>query len=193
MEFSQISEQRLRRIFKSVNRFMLLLWRLGLGRWMKWPELSGAIMVIKHTGRKTGLTRLTPLNYAIVDGDVYCTAGFGSVSDWYLNILANPQVELWLPDGRWAGMAEDVSDSKDRGALLRQVIVASGFAGPLFGVDPKKLTDADFEKLMDSYRLIRIQRTEAVSGPGGPGDLAWVWPLSTFMLLLLILARRRRR
>ena len=71
MELTQISERRLRRIFKSFNRFMVLLWRLGLGSWMKWPELSGAIMVIKHTGRKTGLTRYTPVNYAVVDGDIY--------------------------------------------------------------------------------------------------------------------------
>jgi len=193
MELTQISEQRLRTIFKSFNRFMLLLWRLGLGSWMKWPELSGAIMVIKHTGRKTGLTRYTPVNYAVVDRDIYCTAGFWSISDWYRNILANPQVEVWLPDGRWAGTADDVSDEKDCGELLRQVIIASGFAGPLFGADPKKLSDADFEKLMGTYRLIRIQRKEAVTGPGGPGDLAWVWPISTFILLFLFLVRRRRR
>jgi deazaflavin-dependent oxidoreductase (nitroreductase family) len=192
MELTQISEQRLRRVFKSFNRFMLLLWRLGLGSWGNGTEFGGSIMVIKHTGRKTGLTRYTPVNYAIVDGDVYCTAGFGSTSDWYVNLLAIPQVEIWLPDGRWAGVADDVSDSKDRGALLRQVIIASGFAGPLFGADPKKLTDADFEKLMDNYRLIRIQRKGAVTGPGGPGDLAWVWPLSTFILLLLWFRRRRR-
>ena len=192
MELTQISAQRLRKIFKFVNLFMLLLWRLGLGSWMKWPKLSGAIMVIKHKGRKTGLTRLTPVNYAVVDGDIYCTVGFGSVSDWYRNILVHPQVEIWLPDGRWAGMAEDVSDSKNRGALLRQVIIASGFAGPLFGVDPKKLTDADFEKLMDNYRLIRIQREEAVTGAGGPGDLAWIWPLSIFMLIILFLVLRWR-
>ena len=193
MELTEISEQRLRRIFKIFNRFMLLLWRLGLGSWGNGTEFGGSIMVIKHTGRKTGLTRYTPVNYAVVDGDIYCTAGFGSTSDWYVNLLAIPQVEIWLPDGRWVGAADDVSDSKDRGALLRQVIIASGFAGPLFGADPKKLTNADFERLMDRYRLIRIQRKGAVTGPGGPGDLAWIWPLSTFMLLLLFLVRRRRR
>jgi len=191
MELTQISEQRLRRIFKSFNRFMMLIWRLGLGSWGNGTEFGGSIMVIKHTGRKTGLTRYTPVNYAVVDGDIYCTAGFGSVCDWYSNLMAIPQVEIWLPDGRWAGVADDVSDSKDRGALLRQVIIASGFAGSLFGADPKKLTDADFEKLMDNYRLIRIQRKGAVTGPGGPGDLAWVWPLSTLILLLLWFRRRR--
>ncbi|MEA1977140.1 MAG: nitroreductase family deazaflavin-dependent oxidoreductase [Chloroflexota bacterium] len=191
MELTEISEQRLRTIFKSFNRFMLLLWRLGLGSYGNGTEFGGSIMVIKHTGRKTGLTRYTPVNYAVVDGDIYCTAGFGSVCDWYSNLMAIPKVEIWLPDGRWAGVAEDVSDSEDRGALLRQVIIASGFAGPLFGADPKKLTDADFEKLMDNYRLIRIQRKGAITGPGGPGDLAWVWPLSTFILLLLWFRRRR--
>ncbi len=193
MELAQTTEQRLRRIFKIFNRFMLLLWRLDLGSWGNGTEFGGSIMVIKHTGRKTGLTRYTPVNYAVVDGDIYCTAGFGSGSDWYVNLLAIPQVELWLPDGRWAGVAEDASDSKDRGALLRQVIIASGFAGPLFGANPKKLTDADFEKLMNTYRLIRIERTEAVAGPGGPGELAWIWPLSTIILLFLFLVRRRRR
>ena len=191
MELTPITEQRLRRIFKSFNRLMLLLWRLGLGSWINWPAFSGSIMVIKHTGRKTGLTRHTPVNYAIVDEDIYCTAGFGSVSDWYRNLLANPQVEIWLPDGRWAGVADDVSDAQDRGALLRQVILASGFAGPMFGVNPKQLSDADFEKLMSSYRLIRIQRKDAVTGPGGPGDLAWIWPLAAFMLLLLWFQRRQ--
>jgi hypothetical protein len=52
------------------------------------------------------------VNYAIVDGEVYCTAGFGAVSDWYRNIRTNPEVEVWLPDGWWAGVAEEVTDAK---------------------------------------------------------------------------------
>jgi hypothetical protein len=43
---------------------------------------------------------------------------------------------------------------------------------------------------MDNYRLIRIQREEAVTGAGGPGDLAWIWPLSIFMLIILFLVLR---
>jgi hypothetical protein len=78
----KVSEDSLRSIFKSFNRFMLLLWRLGLGSWGNGTSFGGSYLVIKHTGRKTGLTRHTPLNYAIVDGEIYCTAGFGRVSDW---------------------------------------------------------------------------------------------------------------
>ena len=42
------------------------------------------------------------------------------------------------------------------------------------------------------YRLLRIRRQAARTGPGGPGDLSWVWPLATMVLLPLVLRRRRR-
>jgi deazaflavin-dependent oxidoreductase (nitroreductase family) len=171
---------------------MLLLWRLGLGSWGNGTEFGGSVMVIKHTGRKTGLIRYAPVNYAVVEGDIYCTAGFGVVSDWYRNIMANPEVEVWLPDGWWAGVAEDVTGAENGPFLLRQVIIASGFAGPLFGVNPKKLTDEDLRRLLESYRVIRIRRAAAMTGPGGPGDLSWIWPAATFVLLWLLLRRRRK-
>jgi deazaflavin-dependent oxidoreductase (nitroreductase family) len=121
---------------------MLLLWRLGLGSWGNPTEFGGAVMVIKHTGRKSGLPRLTPVNYAILDGEIYCTAGFGSRADWFRNIQVHPQVEVWLPDGRRLGVAQDVTVSAERLPVFRAVLVASGFAAPLFGVNPRVLSDA---------------------------------------------------
>src|SRR3990172_5692392 len=70
----QSTQERLRQFFKYLNRFMLLMWRLGFGSYMNRPELSGRIMVLTHNGRKTGLRRQTPVNFAIVDGEVYCVA-----------------------------------------------------------------------------------------------------------------------
>lgn len=191
--FSQVpvEEAQLRKIFKSLNRFMLLLWRLGLAHYGNGNRYAGWIMVIKHTGRKTGLTRYAPVNYAIVDEDVYCTAGFGVKADWYRNIMDIPEVELWLPDGRWAGVAEDATEEPNAAEILRQVIIAAGFAGPLFGVNASKMTADDFKELLGEYRLVRIRRTEAVTGPGGPGDLAWIWPLATFLLLARCLKRKK--
>lgn len=192
MELSVETEGRLRRIFKLFNKFMLALWRLGLAKYWNPSRYGGAIMVIKHTGWKSGRTRYAPVNYYETDEYVYCTAGFGYQTHWYRNIMANPEVELWLPDSRWEGTAEDISESAERVELLRQVIIASGFAGPLFGVNPRKLTGADLEQLLDHYRLVRISKVRPVTGPGGPGDLAWVWPLST-LLLILVIARNNRR
>ncbi|MEW5987425.1 MAG: nitroreductase family deazaflavin-dependent oxidoreductase, partial [Chloroflexota bacterium] len=138
------TEERLRQIFKRFNNFMVLLWRLGFGRWFDaWPEVGGLIMVITHTGRKTGRQRRTPVNYAIVDGEVYCTAGFGRISDWYRNVRVNPQVEVWLPDGWWAGVVEDVSQDERRIQLMRAVAIGSGFAARAFGLNPHTLSDEE--------------------------------------------------
>jgi len=188
-----VSEESLRTLFRAFNRFMLLLWRVGLGRWGNFTKYGGYVMVVKHTGRKSGLIRHTPVNYAVVGGDVYCTAAFGKRADWYRNVLAQPQVEVWLQDGRWSGEAEDVTDDPQGASILRQVIIASGFAGPLFGVNPKNLVDDDFAKLLETYRLVRIRRSSPLTGPGGPGELAWIWPVTTFILLGALLSGGKRR
>jgi deazaflavin-dependent oxidoreductase (nitroreductase family) len=187
-------EEKLRQAFKSLNRFMLLMWRVGLGRWLSaWPRVGGQFMVITHIGRKTGLRRRTPVNYAIVDGEVYCVAGFGSISDWYRNLRVQPDVEVWLPDGWWAGVAEEVRDSEKRLPLLREVLIGSGFAARLAGVDPYALSDLDLRLATTRYHLIHIQRTSARTGRDGPGDLAWVWPLAATILLPLVALTRRSK
>ncbi len=179
--------------FKQFNKVMLTMWRLGLGAWINaFPGVTGQVMVITHIGRKTGAKRRTPVNYAIVDGDVYCTAGFGSASDWYRNVIANPCVEVWLPDGWWAGVAEEVLDPDTRLVLLRAVLRASGLAATAVGIDPQTMSDEDLDATTDKYRLIRIRRTTPMTGRGGPGDLAWVWPLATLILLPMALSRRKR-
>jgi deazaflavin-dependent oxidoreductase (nitroreductase family) len=181
----------LRRVFKAFNHFMIMIWRLGLGSWGNGTKFGGSIMVIKHIGRKSGKTYLTPVNYAVVDGGIYCTAGFGSQSDWYKNLMVTPAVEVWLPDGRWAGIVKDVTNAPERASLFRQVLIRSGFAGPLFGANPAKLTDDDLDRMLRDYRLICIERNVALTGAGGPGDLAWVWPLTTFLLLGILFRKRK--
>ena len=187
MNLSRLSQNSLLVLFRVFNRFMVLVWRLGLGSWGNATRYGGYVMVIGHLGRKTGSIHRTPVNYAQIDGNIYCTAGFGRRSDWYRNIMRTPIVEVWLPDGRWAGVADDVTEIKDRAVIFRQVIIASGFAGPLFGVDARRVSEGDLEGLLRKYRLVRIKLVAATTGRGGPGDLAWVWPMATFLLLLSLL------
>ena len=159
-KFTSKQMNTLRKIFHAFNPFMILMWRLGMGRMINiLPPVIGRIMVIKHHGRKSGKEYFTPVNYAIVDDEIYCTAGFGSISDWYKNILVNPNIELWLPGAKPKARAEDISDSPNRLPLLRQVIIASGFAGPLFGVNPKKLTDEQLDAVSKEYRLVHFRFT----------------------------------
>jgi hypothetical protein len=147
----------LRKVFHSMNRFMVLLWKMGLGKAINiWPAGFGRIMVIKHRGRKSGKEYLTPVNYAIVEGEIYCSAGFGSISDWHRNMLVYPRVELWLPEGKRMACAEDISDSPGRLSLLRQVLIASGFAAPMFGIHPKILNDEQLDRISKEYRLVHF-------------------------------------
>jgi hypothetical protein len=71
-------------------------------------------------------------------------------------MLVNPQIELWLPEGRRSAHAEDISDSAPRLFLLRQVIIASGFAAPLFGINPKKLNDEQLNAISKEYLLVHF-------------------------------------
>lgn len=185
-------EYRLKKIFKIFNRLMILLWKLGLADWINlWPTIFGQILVLNHTGRKTEYRRQTPMNYALINGELYVVAGFGANTDWYQNIKKTPEVEVWLTEGRWIGIAEDISDDPNRLTYLREVLIASGFAAPLFGVSPKKLNDDELRKLTEDYKLIHISRTDEKTGRDGPGELAWIWPLIT-VILLFWLGRRKK-
>ena len=190
----------MRQMFKKFNKFMLSMWRLGLGSWVNaWPEYGGQIFVISHTGRKSGLQRRTPLNYAIIDGDIYCTAGFGSMADWYLNVKENPNVEVWLSGGLfkadvwWEGVAEEIPvDDANWLSYMREVLIGSGAVAPIMGIRPKTATDEELKAVIKDYHLVRICRKAARTGGGGPGDLAWVWPVAASALALLLLVRPRR-
>ena len=101
-------------------------------------------------------------------------------------------MEIWLPDGWWAGVAEDISNAENRLFLMREVLIGSGFAAYAAGINPKTITDEELAAVTAEYRLLHIRRTQARTGPGGPGELAWVWPVATMLLLPLLFRRRKR-
>ena len=173
-----------RQFFKRMNRLMVLMWRLGLGKYLNaYPDVGGRIMVIVHTGRKTGITRYTPVNYTHMNDDLVCTAGFGAGSDWYKNIMAQPTIDVWLPDGSWHAIAEDVSSDPDRLLMMRQVLIASGIVAPMIGFNPKTMSNEDLDAATHDYRLVRIRLTEKL--PSEPGKTVRVYPYIKYIPLAL--------
>ena len=67
----------LRRAFWWLNRFMILMWRLGLGIWLNDARTSGQIMVLTHIGRKA-----SALNHKIGDNAMK----YGTVVKFGINI-----------------------------------------------------------------------------------------------------------
>lgn len=174
-----------------MNRAMLAMWRLGLGRTIGiLPGATGWLLVLVHRGRSTGRRLKTPLDFAWVEGDIFVVAAFGERSDWYRNVVAHSEVEVWLPTTWWRGRAEDASDTPNRLDLMRAVLRASGFAAPLVGLHPKVMTDEELAATTGDYRLIRIRPVERIDRPADAEDLVWVWLPVIAVGLVAWLARR---
>ena len=83
-----------------------MAYALGLG-----PVIGRAILLLTTTGRKTGLRRVTPLQYEEIDGLIHIGSARGTEADWYRNIEANPIIEVQVRDERFRGQGETVTDS----------------------------------------------------------------------------------
>jgi len=181
----------LRRVFHEMNRWMVLLWRLGLGRFTDvWPDGFGRLMVIEHVGRRSGTTYRTPVNFTIVDGDIYCAAAFGRNTDWYCNALAQRSISIWLPDGPWEATVDDLSNDPARLDRLRRILIDSGFAAPLFGLHPRRMSNDELAEATSDYRLLRIQKLRRIAEDGGYQDLVWVWPVGLVLVVAWRMIRR---
>ena len=175
----------LKQLFGVFNRVLMVpLFRLGLGLFIGNP-LTGYIMVLKTVGRKTGKLRYTPVNYAILNGQIYCVAGFGQTSLWYRNLQAQPRLELLMPGGAFSGVAETVSDPAEAVQALRQVLISAGFAGYFYGFNPRTVAEARLRELTDTALVIRIRPDGLGNGAGDAGG--WLWLLVFVMSACLLL------
>jgi deazaflavin-dependent oxidoreductase (nitroreductase family) len=178
----------LRKVFWWLNKFFMVpVFRMGLAPIICNP-LSGYIMVIKNTGRKTGKLRYTPTNYAIINGQVYCLAGFGKKAHWYLNMVANPNVELILPGRELFGAAEEVLDADEALIACKQVLRNAGFAGFLEGYNPFRAPDEKFLRTLERAPVMRISQSGIGNGPKDQGGWAWLplWGLIVLIVWVLI-------
>ncbi len=175
----------LRKGFRIMNRFLMVpLFRLGLGPMLGSPY-GGYIMVVKTHGRLSGKTRYTPVNYAMANGCVYCTAGFGKVSHWFKNLSTDPHVELLLPSGAVAATAEIVDQVEEKRTALRQVLINSGFAAFLFGgFNPYRVSEQKLDELTRDYIVLRFRTSGIAAGPYDPGGWFWLWPTAALVALI---------
>lgn len=72
--------------------------------------LGRFILLLTTRGRKSGLPRITPLQYEKIDGDYCLGSARGVQADWVRNILACPEVELRVRMNKMHGKAEVITD-----------------------------------------------------------------------------------
>lgn len=186
----------LHRGFDIVNRwFALPALRAGLGPLFSTP-LTGSMLILRTTGRTSGLPREAPLGYVIRDGSVYVCAGFGRRTGWYRNLAADPRVEVVLPSLAVAGTAETVTDRAEWDRVFPAYLRALGIVGRLTLGDPRALDRERMDAIRTSLPLVRIRPTGLAPGPADPGGRMWV-PIQGLWLAaigwLVVRAARRRR
>jgi len=81
------------------------LYAIGLG-----PLVGRLVLLLTTTGRKSGVPRVTALQYEEIDGAIYLGSSKGIHADWVRNIHANPQVKIRVKNRNFDGLAEVVTD-----------------------------------------------------------------------------------
>jgi hypothetical protein len=153
----------LRAFFRLINRFIVVpAFQLGWGRIISNP-ITGDVMVLGITGRRTGKIRYTPVSYARIGPNIYCYQGKEMKGQWYLNLLASPKIEVLLPEGRFSGKGEEVSDPLEKLRAIRQLLVASGLNRSMYGFDPETAADEDVQEKTRGMPVIRIRLDSTIS------------------------------
>lgn len=184
--------RRMHRAFLALNRWLSVpLLRAGLGPWVGTP-IGGYLLLLRVRGRRSGRIREIPLSYDVVEGAPWVLAGFGPATQWYRNLLADPDVEVVLPGRTLRCVAEDVRDPGTRARILPVLVRAIGLPAYLGGGDPYRDPD---ERVVERYGWVPLIRLRPSGGPiaataDDPGGTAWVWRQALVTVALLWTARR---
>jgi deazaflavin-dependent oxidoreductase (nitroreductase family) len=91
---------------------------------------SRCVMLLTTRGRRTGRPRTTAVSFMPVDGRLVVFSGWGTASDWYHNVRANPNVRIQVGRRRMRATAHLVEDPDQRAELMRRMRARSSGCGP---------------------------------------------------------------
>ena len=188
----------LRKAFLVLNRRVAApLLRAGGGPLLTTP-VAGSILLLRTTGRTSGLVREAPLGYAVIDGRVVVIADYGRSAHWFRNALADPEVEVLLPGALIAGRADEITEPNERRAAFRTLIESMGVIGRLTLGDVRGMSDAEVDVLAQALPILAITPTEVRLGPFDPGGIGTLintalWVLLPAVGIAAAVSRRRRR
>lgn len=149
------------RLMRRLNPRAVANFRRGIGP-------GGMVLLLTTTGRKSGLPRLTPLQYELVEGVYYVASARGSQADWFRNVQAHPQVEVEVSGQRFGGWAETITDPAQIANFLQLRLERHPFAmGILMRLEglPLKYSRLDLEKFASHKSLAAIRPEQPNSHP----------------------------
>lgn len=153
----------MRAFFRIINSLIIIpSYRKGFGKVI--AQFAGDIMVLGIIGRCTKKIRYAPVSYARLDGRIYCYQGKETKGQWYLNLLANPDVTVILPERTFSGRGEEVRDAAERLKAMRAILKGSGLYSAMYGFDPLTAPDDVVLERTKGIHVIRIQEDQAFAG-----------------------------
>ena len=140
---------------KYIQKVHRVLYAIGLG-----PVIGKIILLLTTTGRKSGLKRVTPLQYEEIDGKYYLGSARGLKADWVRNIQVDPKVTVHVRSLNFQGQAEIVTDPARfadfvEARLQRHPFVIGTIMQKAHGL-PKQPSREQLEALADNEALVII-------------------------------------
>jgi deazaflavin-dependent oxidoreductase (nitroreductase family) len=106
-----------RLMLRIISRVHTFLYRVSGGRFT-YSLLGRGMLLLTTKGRRTGRPYTTPLQYFKDEGDIVIVgsnAGSDRHTDWWLNLLANPEAEVRVKRNTSRVRAEEVlGEERDR-------------------------------------------------------------------------------
>ena len=102
-------------VLRLAMRLPILLYRLHIG-WL----LGKRFLLLEHRGRRSGILRkavIEVVDYDPQEGTYVVAAAWGRRSDWFLNILAEPDVHVTVGTNRFPATARQLSSEEAAGHL----------------------------------------------------------------------------
>ena len=140
---------------KHIQKLHRVFYAIGLG-----PVIGKIILLLTTTGRKSGMKRVTPLQYEEIDGKYYLGSARGLQADWVRNIQTNNNVEIRVKSLIFQGKAEVVTNPARFADYLelhlqRHPFVVGMIMQKTHGL-PKQPSREQLEKLADNEALVII-------------------------------------
>lgn len=141
------------RLFRKLNPRVVRNFQKGIGP-------TRVVMLLTTTGRKSGLPRVTPLQYEEMDGLYYLGSARGTQADWFRNIQACPQVSVQIRQHSFQGIAEPVTDPLRIADFLAYRLKRSPmFIGLVMRLEglPLRYTRLDLERFAAQKTMVVIR------------------------------------
>lgn len=164
-------------LLKWVFKTPILLYRLGLG------FLVGRLfMVLTTTGRKSGKASRTAIEFHEFEGRPTVMSGWGTKTDWYRNLEADPLATVQTWRGARSVRARRITSEEElarafawaqSNPTMRRMMQLAGCA----------MTLEQFLAQRERFTLITFELTEAPTPAPLRADLIWIWGVLLLLLL----------